>query len=36
MFEAIIQGGRLNIIEFKLKFVKGGGRPFRPFALKKD
>jgi V/A-type H+-transporting ATPase subunit I len=36
MFEAIIQGGRLNIIEFKLKFVKGGGRPFKPFALKKN
>lgn len=34
MFEALIQGGRLNIIEFKLKFMKGGGRPFRPFALK--
>jgi V/A-type H+-transporting ATPase subunit I len=33
MFEAVIQGGRLNIIEFKLKFLKGGGRPFRPFAL---
>jgi len=34
MFEAVIQGGRLNIIEFKLKFLKGGGRPFRPFAVK--
>ena len=33
MFEALIQGGRLNIIEFKLKFMKGGGRVFKPFAI---
>ncbi len=33
MFEALIQGGRLNIIEFKLKFMKGGGKIFKPFAL---
>lgn len=33
MFEALIQGGRLNIIEFKLKFMKGGGKLFKPFAL---
>jgi V/A-type H+-transporting ATPase subunit I len=35
MFEAMIQGGRLNIIEFKMKFLKGGGRPFKPFAVNK-
>ncbi len=33
MFESLIQGGRLNIIEFKLKFLKGGGKPFEPFAV---
>jgi len=32
MFEALIQGGRLNIIEFRLKFLSGGGKPFEPFA----
>lgn len=35
MFEAMIQGGRLNIIEFKMKFLKGGGRLFKPFAVGK-
>jgi V/A-type H+-transporting ATPase subunit I len=35
MFEAMIQGGRLNILEFKSKFVKGGGKIFEPFALTK-
>jgi len=35
MFEAMIQGGRLNIIEFKMKFLKGGGRLFKPFAIGK-
>ncbi len=33
MFEALIQGGRLNVIEFKSKFVDGGGVLFAPFAL---
>ena len=33
MFESLIQGGRLNIIEFKSKFLKGGGKPFEPFAV---
>ena len=34
MFESIIQVGRLNIIEFKSKFVEGGGVLFSPFALR--
>jgi V/A-type H+-transporting ATPase subunit I len=32
MFESIIQGGRLNIVEFKSKFLHGGGDTFMPFA----
>ncbi|NYZ76922.1 hypothetical protein H0O02_01245 [Candidatus Micrarchaeota archaeon] len=34
MFESLIQVGRLNIIEFKSKFVEGGGMLFSPFALR--
>ncbi|MEM4166076.1 MAG: V-type ATPase 116kDa subunit family protein [Candidatus Bilamarchaeaceae archaeon] len=34
MFEALIQGGRLNVIEFKSKFVDGGGVLFSPFSLR--
>jgi V/A-type H+-transporting ATPase subunit I len=34
MFEALIQGGRLNVIEFKSKFVDGGGVLFSPFRLR--
>lgn len=33
MVEALIQGGRLNIVEFQSKFVHGGGRVFQPFML---
>jgi V/A-type H+-transporting ATPase subunit I len=33
MFEALIQGGRLNLVEFKSKFLHGGGDTFAPFAL---
>ncbi len=36
MFESIIQVGRLNIIEFRSKFLEGGGVLFSPFALKKQ
>ncbi len=36
MFEALIQGGRLNIVEFKSKFLLGGGETFDPFMLKKN
>jgi V/A-type H+-transporting ATPase subunit I len=34
MFEALIQGGRLNIVEFRSKFLHGGGKLFEPFALR--
>ncbi len=34
MIESLIQGGRLNIVEFQSKFMHGGGRPFRPFTMK--
>lgn len=33
MFESIVQGGRLNIVEFRSKFMHGGGDVFIPFAL---
>lgn len=33
MFESIVQGGRLNLVEFYSKFFHGGGRPFKPFAM---
>ena len=33
MFEAIIQGGRLNVIEFRFKFTQGDGRLFAPFSV---
>ncbi|MCI0503294.1 hypothetical protein L0Y65_01125 [Candidatus Micrarchaeota archaeon] len=33
MFESLIQGGRLNIVEFRSKFMHGGGDVFIPFAL---
>lgn len=33
MFESLIQGGRLNILEFRSKFLKGGGKPFEPFVV---
>lgn len=36
MFEALIQGGRLNVIEFRSKFLEGGGVLFNPFAMKKN
>ncbi|MBN1169453.1 hypothetical protein JXA56_00335 [Candidatus Micrarchaeota archaeon] len=35
MFEALVQGGRLNIFEFRTKFIHGGGKVFDPFMLKK-
>lgn len=35
MFEALIQGGRLNVIEFRSKFLEGGGVLFSPFGMKK-
>lgn len=35
MFESLVQGGRLNIVEFRSKFLHGGGEVFTPFMLKK-
>ncbi|MBU0590987.1 hypothetical protein KKF81_06640 [Candidatus Micrarchaeota archaeon] len=35
MFESLVQGGRLNIVEFRSKFLHGGGEIFVPFSLKK-
>jgi len=32
MFESLIQGARLNLVEFYGKFFHGGGRKFAPFA----
>lgn len=34
MFEALIQGGRLNIVEFRSKFLHGGGEIFSPFKIR--
>ncbi len=34
MFEALIQGGRLNLLEFRSKFFEGGGNEFEPFSLR--
>jgi V/A-type H+-transporting ATPase subunit I len=33
MFESLIQGGRLNIVEFRSKFMHGNAELFNPFAL---
>lgn len=33
MFESIVQGGRLNLVEFYSKFFHGGGRAFQPFRM---
>ena len=35
MVECIVQGGRLNLIEFYTKFFHGGGKPFAPFSVQK-
>jgi len=36
MFESLVQGARLNFIEFFSKFYDGGGRPFSPFFYVKE
>lgn len=36
MFEALIQGGRLNLLEFRSKFMAGGGIPFKPFGFRSE
>ncbi len=33
MFEALIQGARLNFVEFYSKFYEGGGKEFAPFKF---
>jgi V/A-type H+-transporting ATPase subunit I len=35
MFESTVQAGRLQIIEFGTKFIKGGGYKYKPFMLKR-
>ncbi|MBI2597625.1 MAG: hypothetical protein HYW50_00330 [Candidatus Diapherotrites archaeon] len=35
MFESLIQGARLNYVEFFSKFYSGGGREFSPFKEKR-
>lgn len=36
MFESIVQGGRLNLVEFYGKFFQGGGRAFQPFRMEEQ
>ena len=36
IFEGIIQGARLNYVEFFSKFYIGGGTKFRPFSFKRN
>ncbi len=33
MFESLIHGGRLNLVEFGSKFFSGGGKEYKPFML---
>jgi V/A-type H+-transporting ATPase subunit I len=35
MFEALVQGARLNMVEFFSKFYRGGGIPFAPFRVER-
>jgi V/A-type H+-transporting ATPase subunit I len=35
MVEGIVQGGRLNLVEFYSKFFHGGGKAFAPFSVSK-
>lgn len=35
MVESIVQGGRLNLVEFYGKFFHGGGKAFVPFSVEK-
>ena len=35
MVESIVQGGRLNLVEFYGKFFQGGGKAFVPFSVER-
>jgi V/A-type H+-transporting ATPase subunit I len=35
MVESIVQGGRLNLVEFYGKFFHGGGKAFVPFSVER-
>lgn len=35
IFEGLVQGVRLNFVEFYSKFYKGGGIKYRPFSFKR-
>ena len=35
MVESIVQGGRLNLVEFYGKFFQGGGKAFMPFSVER-
>jgi V/A-type H+-transporting ATPase subunit I len=35
MFESLVQGARLNLVEFFSKFYSGGGVPFMPFKVER-
>jgi len=36
MFEALVHGARLNVVEFFGKFYRGGGAKFAPFAVRRN
>jgi V/A-type H+-transporting ATPase subunit I len=36
MFEALVHGARLNVVEFFGKFYRGGGTGFAPFSVKRN
>jgi V/A-type H+-transporting ATPase subunit I len=36
MFEALVHGARLNVVEFFGKFYKGGGVRFAPFSVRRN
>ncbi len=36
MFESLVQGARLNLVEFYGKFFHGGGKKFAPFTMEEE
>ncbi len=36
MFESLVHGGRLNLVEFAGKFFTGGGYLYKPFSIKEN